>query len=204
MFARWGLAVLTPFLIYPLAGQTADDVFSKAIRRLGGTPVSVARYPHTVDGLTSYLKAIGVRTLDARALTEPNHPDVARRLGYSSFLPKKEWWPRGAALALLTEKLQTAASEPVRVRNWWRPPAYNADPLVGGASNGDHPTANAVDLDYQTDAGRKRAERLLRSLDRRMPELRLSMGLGGRTTHVGIGSPRGRREWHYSGWVPAD
>jgi len=33
--------------------------------------------------------------------------------------------------------------------------------------------------------------------------MRLSLGLGTQTTHVGIDSPRGHREWHYAGWRPA-
>ncbi len=57
------------------------------------------------------------------------------------------------------------------IRNWWRPAAYNADPTVGGAKNGDHPTANAVDLDYASPASRAKAERFLRSIEAKDPWL---------------------------------
>jgi hypothetical protein len=155
-----------------------------------------------VAGFQEYLAATGVRTVSAAELTRPNHPGVAARLGFDDFLPPQSWWQRGAALALLIQELRSVVHEPLYVRNWWRPASYNSDPAVGGARNGDHPTANAVDLDYASRAGRMRAERWLRALDRSTRWLQLSMGLGDRTTHVGIGSAKGRREWHYAGWRP--
>jgi hypothetical protein len=155
-----------------------------------------------VDGFQAYLKDSGVTALSARDLTRPNHPEVAARLGFRNFLPPRTWWTRGAALALLTQHIQGLTRSPVHVRNWWRPPAYNSDRAVGGAEKGDHPTATAVDLDYGSSAERSRAELYLRALARRCPWLELSLGLGALTTHVGIGSPHGHREWHYAGWRP--
>ena len=160
-------------------------------------------YPQTADGFQAYLKATGVNAIPARELIAPNHPEVAARLGFQNFLPPREWWSRGAALALLAQNIQVHTRAELKVRNWWRPAAYNADPIVGGAKNGDHPTASAFDLDYRTTSERMRAELYLRQLDRRCPWLHLSLGLGPTTTHVGIGSPRGHREWHYAGWRPA-
>jgi hypothetical protein len=162
--------------------------------------VKPAAYPETVSGFQAYLSDCGVRSISAADLTHPNHPRIAARLGYRDFLPPRDWWPRGTALALLAQNISSSAG-PVRVRNWWRPASYNSG--VGGAKGGDHPTANAVDLDYQRPSDRMRAERYLRDLDRRCPWMELSLGLGPQTTHVGIGSPRGRREWHYPGWRPA-
>jgi hypothetical protein len=144
-----------------------------------------------------------VRQVSAAELTTPHHPEIAAKYGFSQFLPPQDWWSRGAALALIVEAIQSITSASVQVRNWWRPQPYNSDRAVGGARNGDHPTANAVDLDYHNVADRMRAERFLRGLSRRFPWLRMSLGLGAETTHVGIGSPRGQREWHYPGWTPA-
>jgi hypothetical protein len=183
--------------------STQPDVYARFIREFGGSVVNPEVYPQTVEGFQSYLKASGVNAIPARELTAPNHPEVAARLGYRDFLPPHEWWVRGAALALLTQGIQGQTQAAVRVRNWWRPAAYNADPKVGGAKNGDHPTANAFDLDYGSTTERMRAELYLRNLARRCPWLNLSLGLGALTTHVGIGSPRGHREWHYAGWRPA-
>jgi hypothetical protein len=75
---------------------------------------------------------------------------------------------------------------------------------VGGAKGGDHPDATALDLDYPSVAARMRAELFLRNLAKRHPWMELSLGLGPQTTHVGIGSPRGGREWHYAGWRRPD
>jgi hypothetical protein len=178
------------------------DVYSQAIQQLGGVPVSVASYPRTVAGFAAYLKASGVSGVSAQELTTPNHPEVAARLGFQTFLPPQEWWPRGACLGLLAQAIRTKTVGPVHLRNWWRPAAYNVDPRVGGAKNGDHPTANALDLDYASVADRMHAETFLRDLHARFPWMGLSLGLGAQTTHVGIGSPRGHREWHYAGYAP--
>ncbi len=182
--------------------EESADVFARAIQKLGGQVADPRAFPDTVDGFQDYLTVSGVHAVTAAEMTRPNHPVIAERLGFHVFLPAQTWWRRGAALALLIQHLRTVAGEGVYVRNWWRPPAYNAHPGVGGARKGDHPTANAVDLDYVSRAGRIRAERWLRALDRSARWLQLSLGLDDRTTHVGIGSPKGRREWHYAGWRP--
>ena len=43
----------------------------------------------------------------------------------------------------------------------------------------------------------------LPSLEKTAPWMQLSLGLGAQTTHIGLDSPRGHREWHYAGWRPA-
>jgi hypothetical protein len=181
----------------------STDMYSRAIELFGGHAIDAARFENTVEGFGKFLAACGVTSIGAAELTTPHHADVAARLGFRAFLPPKQWWARGVALALLSERLSEAAGQKVAIRNWWRPAAYNSDPTVGGAKNGDHPTANALDLDYASATGRIRAEQFLRKLQRSAPWLNLSLGLGPQTTHVGIGSPRGHREWHYSGWTPA-
>ena len=170
---------------------------------MGGSVVNPRAYPATVAGFQEYLKDSGVRSVSAAQMTTPNHPGVAAKYGFHDFLPPQNWWSRGAALALVIQAIEGKTSAAVDVRNWWRPAPYNNDRAIGGARNGDHPTANAVDLDYQTVADRMRAERFLRGLNNRFPWMHLSLGLGAETTHVGIGSPRGHREWHYAGWSPA-
>ena len=154
-------------------------------------------------GLQQYLAACGVQGLSAADLTRPNHADVAARLGFSSFLPPRDWWPRGAALALLTQSMQTATGAVAHLRNWWRPAAYNRDPAVGGAKDGDHPTANAFDLDFTSVVDRMKAEQFFRAVEQHHPWMQLSFGFGAQSTHIGLASPRGHREWHYAGWRPA-
>jgi hypothetical protein len=180
-----------------------QGVYGRAIQELGGTVVDAGAYPATVAGFEAYLTDSGVHRVTAAELTQPNHPEVAEKYGFRDFLPPQGWWSRGVALALVIQAIDDLTLATVHVRNWWRPTAYNQDRAIGGAKNGDHPTANAVDLDYQSVTDRMKAERFLRGLCGRFPWMRISLGLGAETTHVGINSPRGHREWHYPGWTPA-
>jgi hypothetical protein len=177
-----------------------DDVITRAIRLFGGDVIDPLALPRTEQGFQGFLAATGVRHFTASEVVRPkaNRRALARSLGYELLLPEQAWWPRGAALLLLADELRRVVNEPVACRNWWRPGDYNA--AVGGAPEGDHPSAHAVDLDYRSETSRRKAEGRLRELDREQPWLRLSLGLGARTTHVGIDSPKGRREWHYAGW----
>jgi hypothetical protein len=178
-------------------------VYARSIQQLGGTVVNPVAYPETVAGFQAYLAATGVKSISAAELTRPNHPEVAARHGFRDFLPPRSWWPRGAALALVAQNIEAKAGALVHVRNWWRPAAYNTDPVVKGAKNGDHPSASALDLDYPTVTARMKAEAFLRDLNLRHPWMQLSFGFGPQTTHVGLASPRGHREWHYAGWRPS-
>ncbi|HEY1340118.1 MAG TPA: hypothetical protein VGF59_21545, partial [Bryobacteraceae bacterium] len=177
-------------------------VYVRAIQQLGGAAVDPSKFPETVAGFAQYLAGSGVKAVTADELTLPNHPAIAARHGFANFLPPRSWWARGAALALLAQNIDARTSTPAHVRNWWRPAAYNTDPGVGGAKNGDHPSANALDLDYSSVSDRMKAESYLRSLAKQYPWMQLSFGLGAQTIHVGLASLRGHREWHYAGWKP--
>lgn len=170
---------------------------------MGGKIVNVGAFPVTVAGFQQYLLATGVKAVSAVEMTTPNHPAVAAKLGFQAFLPPQSWWSRGAALALLTQAMETATKTTAHLRNWWRPAAYNTDPAVKGARNGDHPTANALDLDYASAGDRMKAESFFRRIEKQFPWMQLSFGFGAQTTHIGLASPRGHREWHYGGWSPA-
>jgi hypothetical protein len=191
-------ATAVPVSNADLSGQP----FRSAITFLNGSPANPAAYPATVDGFTAYLRACGVQDYAAQDLTRPNHPDIARRLGYTYFVPPQNWWDRGAALALLAQGIHRTASVPVVIRNWWRPEDYNRQPGVDGARASDHISATALDLDYASPADRAKAESFLRELNARAPWMKMSMGLGPVTTHIGLLSPRGSREWHYAGYTP--
>ncbi|MCU1274545.1 MAG: hypothetical protein JWO48_1976 [Bryobacterales bacterium] len=182
-------------------GNPESGLFSRAIQHFGGQVVDPAQFTNNLDGFERYLAASGVRAFNARELTHPNHPEVAAKFGFTSFLPPQSWWPRGVALALLAQNLEHRVGEPVSIRNWWRPPAYNRDPKIGGAERGDHLGAFSIDLDYLSSRTRRRAEQWLHSLARSQQWLQLSLGLGDRSTHIGILSPRGHREWHYPSYL---
>lgn len=181
-------------------GDDYDSLFTEAITRFGGTFVEPTDHPMTVAGFQEYLGASGVRHFSAREMTTPHNPAVASRLGYDTFLPPHAWWPRGAALALIADELRTLVGEPVKMRNWWRPPAYNQ--RVDGAADSDHVTGHGVDLDYRSADSRRRAEARLRELAAEHDDLQFSFGLGNQTTHVGILSPGRSRDWTYASYVP--
>lgn len=179
------------------AAPAPSDVAQRAIRTLKGKVVSPRDYPHTLEGFQRFLTDSGVRFFSAVELTRPNHPEVAARVGYREFLPSPDWWPRGAALALLADRLREVVGSPVKLRNWWRPEAYNRTPEVAGARSSDHLTAHSLDLDYSSADDQRKASVWLHDLMKREPWMKLSLGIGPTTTHVGIGSPRGSREWRY-------
>lgn len=175
-------------------------MFSRAIEYFHRIVVEPSGYPRTVEGFQDFLTATGIQHFSAREMTRPNHRDKARDAGFEIFLPEHDWWARGAALASAADALRELVDEPVPMRNWWRPPEYND--AVGGADSSDHVSAHAVDLDYGSQDSRRRAEHRLREYASDAPWLELSLGLGGRTTHVGIGSPRGARDWFYDSYTP--
>jgi len=186
----------------PLVGYDDDyaSAFDTAITTFGGSIVNPANYPVTPAGFQQYLDDSGVQHFSATEMLTPHKPTVAGALGYDTFLPPHAWWKRGAALALVADELRRLVGEPVKMRNWWRPAAYNE--RVDGAATSDHVTAHGVDLDYRSADSRRRAEARLRELFDTEEDLQFSLGLGNQTTHVGILSPGRKRDWLYSSYVP--
>jgi hypothetical protein len=182
------------------ASATSAKSFADAIRIFGGKAVNPSDYSLNLEGFQKYLDDTGVIYFTAKEMITPRNRTLARKFGYENFLPKHEWWPRGAALAKLADHCRFVAASPVTMRNWWRPKGYNE--AVGGAAGGDHPTAHAVDLDYQSMQARCAAESMLKTYRATWPWLKMSLGLGYRTTHVGLMSPRGERWWPYKSYKP--
>lgn len=177
--------------------SASTNVHERTIRYFGGKVVRVVSYEKSEAGFEQYLRDTGVRQITAEQLTTPNHRGVAEKYGYKVFLPVQDWWARGAALALIAEKIQDLIDEPVHIRNWWRPQPYNLDKKVKGKPRSDHVTAHAIDIDYRTLASCTRATKWLRELAEKERWLELSLGTGPTVTHVGIASPVGAREWRY-------
>jgi hypothetical protein len=113
------------------------------------------------------------------------------------FLPVKEKWLKGAALALAQNKLRQVVNAPIVINNWWRPPGYNE--AVGGRTGGDHPDADALDLNFQTVEQRKAAHNwVLANWYNAEPRLAISLGKYPNSLtvmHLGIQSRNGRRTW---------
>lgn len=181
------------------------------IEHFGGDPtVDAFDFVADIDGLQLYLDAVGVQHVSAPDLVEPYNADVAAMCGFDLLLPEQDQWEKGAALALFTDVLTELVGEPIFLRNWWRPDCYNEG--VGGAPGGDHPDADAVDLDFSSASSRALAQQFLCETYWEMdivapeqilpgsdldPRLNMSVGLGGVTIHLGVLSAGGRRFWYY-------
>ncbi len=172
-----------------------------AIRRLGGRVVDPRAYPYTLAGFQQFLDASGVNRTWSSAweLAKINHPDIGAKYGYTLFLPPQVWWPKGAALALLQNRLRELVGEPIVISNWWRPKGYNEDPGVGGAPQGDHPDGDALDLFLKSQRSKWIACDWAYKLQQSEPSLAVSLGVYGSsgTLHVGLQSANGKRTWDY-------
>lgn len=161
-------------------------------------PLPTSGYQQTPEDLDRYLRANGIRYFSGQELSRPRHADVAARLGYAHFVPPVEWWPRLLVTARVADMLREAAGSPVKAYNAWRPSDYNV--AVGGAAEGDHPSARAIDLSFADRASWARAvQRILQMYDVRD---NLSIGVGTPPNqlviHVGVDSARGHRRWRYT------
>ena len=180
------------------SNKRLDQLLNKAILLFGGRVIDPKKYSHTLEGFQEYLTASNVQSFTAKEMLIPHRLKTAKALGYKILLPKHEWWARGVALAKIADRLRVEVDSPMRMRNWWRPANYNAK--VGGARSSDHILALGVDLDYKSGNKRRIAERYLKNVKKKNPWLKMSLGLGGRTTHVGILTSKGERTWHYSSY----
>jgi hypothetical protein len=177
--------------------------YHEAIIFFQGQIVNPSLYPNTIAGFDKFLKDTGVRFTDAEEFTRPRNRSIARQVGYTSFLPPKEWWERSAALAMMFTRLREYVGSPVYIYNAWRPEEYNSHRDIGGAAASDHITNNAIDCDFHTPENRRKAEAWLRNLYEN-PLLDMSLGLGQTKIHIGILSPRGNRHWYYSSYPSSE
>jgi len=199
----------------PGGDELVDEIDHEyLISMLGGDPVNAFDYGPDLDSFQMYLDAVGVQYFTAAEIAEPYNQAAATECGYTILLPERDQWEKAAALALFTDELRELVGEPIFMRNWWRPPCYNA--AVGGAAGGDHPDADAVDLDFSSETSRAKDQQFLCNnywnapiitpdqiapgavID---PMLNMSVGLGGVTIHLGVLSNGGRRFWYYASYT---
>lgn len=149
-----------------------------------------------------WLKTLRLRHFAAHEVLRPHNLKVAKRVGITSMRPPIELWGRAGAVLLVCDMIREAVGVSVTLRNLYRSPVYNAS--VGGAPQSDHVWASGADLDFMKGlfglGGRGRArvaEGFVRGLHAAHPGLNLAIGVGERTLHVSVLSPRGSRVWGY-------
>lgn len=172
-----------------------------AITKFGGKVADPRAYPYTLAGFQQYLDASGVNRQYSSAweMAKMNKPAIGAKYGYTLFLPPQVWWPKGACLALLQNRLRELVGEPLVINNWWRPKGYNEDSGVGGAPNGDHPDGDALDLNFRSAAAKWKACEYMYNLQQSEPTLKVSLGIygSGGVLHTGIQSAKGKRSWDH-------
>jgi len=163
--------------------------------------------PGDQEDFSSYLDDYSIEFFSVEEVIRPNHPDTAREVGYEVLIPPLHLWPWSLLVLRVGDRMRRAVDHPVRLRNLYRPMSYNALVASSGIDS-DHPNACAGDFDFRTGDHRRVAEDLIRDLSRAHPELDVSLGLGARTLHVGIMSPKGKRHWFYDSYdeprIPLD
>jgi hypothetical protein len=158
--------------------------------------------------LRAALDAYGVKWFSAEEITLVHHPEkaiqyaeqyVTRENGVRFFLPVYMWLVYGV-LFTVADKMRHAANSPVTVRNVFRPRPYNVH--VTSAAFSDHVWGVAGDFDFASWLARRRASAVLKPLQD-CGLLRMSVGTGGNTIHLGMFAPQtllsgvARRDWTY-------
>lgn len=172
------------------------------VDRRGELPPMTGGYAPTIRDFGESLRSFGVgRYFSVGELIIPNHTPKAIQAGYAAFVPPPHLWGVTVILLWIADRLRHYACGPVRLRNYWRPQSYNR--LVSTSKiDSDHPNACAFDLDFADAAARERAQAWLEGFAVGWGErLKLSVGYGAQTLHVGVLSPQGRRTWTYDSFA---
>lgn len=192
-----------------LTRSELDDLEYSA-RRFNGSLIDPRDYEKSTDGFQNYLNDVGVISkFSASEMVSAHKPGKAKECGYENLRPAQCRWPSGAVQGLLAGELRGVinngdayGAKKITLRNWWRPSCYNKK--VGGAKASDHMQARGFDLDFSSAKDRAIAQKYLCDLYRE-EAFNLQVGIGCRTLHIGMGSPKrlgnhasnGSRFWTY-------
>lgn len=129
----------------------------------------------------------------------PRDKQKAASVGFDELIPPPHLWPWSLLVLRIGDRMRELVNAPIKLRNLYRPQSYNSLVASSGVDS-DHPNACSGDFDFKTENHRRDAEQLIRDLSKNHPELKLSLGMGGRTLHVGVLSPKGHRSWFYDSY----
>ncbi len=155
--------------------------------------------PGSRDDLARYLADHGIEFFSVDEVVTPHHADKAREAGFGELIPPLHLWPWTLLALAMGDEMRRAVGRAVRLRNLYRPLSYNRLVATSGVQS-DHPNACAGDFDFSSTEDRRTAEEVVRRRAMSDPVLELSMGMGGRSLHVGVMSPKGPRSWFYDSY----
>lgn len=136
---------------------------------------------------------------DIDELIVPKHRYKASMAGFDTFIPPPEFWPLTAVLLKIADSLRAATGKPIGIGNYWRPMSYNR--MVANSNiMSDHPNACAFDLDLKDQGHVVESAKILKGITMFSNTMSPSVGLGRKTIHIGIFSPKGERSWTYPGY----
>lgn len=177
-----------------LIGHGSDDPLQPyayraacVLERFGYKAPHPFDYTEDLHGFDNYLFDAGVKHTSGHEMgTAPDK---------TVWLPVRDLWPRGAALAAIFDMLRSVNGHPAIIRYWYRPQELNTK--VGGAGDSDHLYCLAIDIAWRDADDRRTAEKNIRDLQANEPWMRISIGRGNTLTHLGILTQRGARFWEY-------
>ena len=167
---------------------------------VSGRLVDHVVYEPTPDGFAHYLEDLGIAHFSAAEFTRVRYPQWAPT---PILLPKRDWWPRAGALALVLELCRTACgNRPIAIAHWWRPFDYNrmvtrTKSKPDGTKHSDHIGAYAVDADFESVAAKNAALAKVIQPMYSTGLFEMSIGEGTRRLHIGLYAGRGQRRWKY-------
>lgn len=183
------------------------DAACRVVSGMTGTSCKVTNVTSTLYEFGKYLAENKVgKYFHLNELVTPNHKPIAKDLGYDVFVPPWIVWPQAVGLLFIADAIRDAIGNPVTLRNYWRPNTYNrrvsSSPTNpnGSGINSDHPNGCSFDLDFASEVDREIASWMLLGMHRTNRLLEMSIGLGGRSIHVGILSPKRSRLWTYQSY----
>ncbi len=155
--------------------------------------------PGSRDDFENYLFDFGIEFFTIDEVVTPHKKSKAKQAGFTELVPPLHLWPWSLLVLRVGDLMRDHVGNSIRIRNLYRPMSYNRLVATSGIKS-DHPNACSGDFDFSSTDDRRAAEQLVRELSRDHPGLEISLGLGGKTLHVGIMSPKGKRHWFYKSY----
>ncbi|MCF6191381.1 MAG: hypothetical protein L3J51_12975 [Cocleimonas sp.] len=162
--------------------------------------INVQKYsPGEETDLAQYIEDNLIQFFSVKEVITPNHPAKAKIAGFDVLIPPLHLWPWVMLVLSIGDLMRELIDSPIKLRNVYRPMSYN-ELVATSELDSDHPNACSGDFDFKSSGDRRKAEQLVRSLANENPQLEISLGMGARTLHIGIMSPKGSRSWFYKSY----